>query len=141
MFKYLAVFLVSLCSSQSLISNSKIYSPSLPKFYTSNTNPHLSNFSMSHGFSLNTNSSKFGHYTSGVYTNRIKYNFSERINMHSTFHLMSNNSPNFNNQNLDLRYNFGVEYKISENSLLYFQLSNLGIPKNNSSNYLLMPGY
>ena len=38
---------------------------------------------------------------------------------------MSNNNSHFNNQNLDLRYNLGVEYKISENSVLYFQLSNL----------------
>ena len=141
MFKYLAIFFISFCSSESLISNSRIYKPSLPKIYDSNINQYLSNFSMSHGFSLNTNSSKFGHNTSGIYTNRIKYNFSERINMHSTFHLMSNNNSNFNNQNLDLRYNLGVEYKISENSALYFQLSNLGIQKNNFSNYLLMPGH
>ena len=99
------------------------------------------NFSMNHGFSLIANSNTFSSNTMGVYSNQMKYNLSNKLSLNSTFHIMnSNHSSYMNNQNFDLKYELGFEYKLSENSRIFFQFSDLGQPQSNQP-YIFKPGF
>ena len=102
---------------------------------------HTPNFTMNHGFSLMANSSTFGSSTMGVYSNQVKYNFSDKLRVNSTFHLMNSNQSYYtNNQNFDLKYELGLEYNLSENSRIFFQFSNMGQQQNNMP-YMFTPGF
>lgn len=104
---------------------------------TSDT-PH---FTMNHGFSLMANSGTFRSTTMGVYSNQVNYNFSNKLSFNSTFHLMNSNQSIYtNNQNFDIKYELGLEYKLSKNSRLFFQFSNLGQPQYNLP-YMIKPGF
>jgi hypothetical protein len=99
------------------------------------------NLTMNHGFSLMANSGVFGSTTMGVYSNQVKYNFSDRLSLNSTFHLInSNHSIYTSNQNFDVKYELEFEYKLSENSRIFFQYSDLGQPQNNRP-YMFTPGF
>ena len=103
--------------------------------------PHTPNFTMNHGFSLMANSSIFGSSTMGVYSNQVKYNFSDKLRLNSTFHLINSNQSIYsNNQNFNVKYELGLEYKLYENSRIFFQFSNIGQQQNNMP-YMFKPGF
>jgi hypothetical protein len=115
--------------------------PIPPPFSNTEIGTQSPNFTMNHGFSLMANSSTFGSSTMGVYSNQVEYNFSQKLSLNSTFHLMNSNQSFYsNNENFNIKYELGLEYKLSENSRIFFQFSNLGKQQNNIP-YMFKPGF
>ena len=101
---------------------------------------HPPHFTINHGFSLMANSSTFGATTSGVYSNQMQYNFSDKLNLNSTLHFINSNQSLYsNNQNVNVKYKLGLEYKLYENTQIFFQFSNIRQQQNNMP-YMFKPG-
>ena len=129
------------CFSQGFQPGLGNFIPITPPLSNTEMGNGVQNFSMNHGFSLMANSSTFGSTTMGVYSNQVKYNFSDKLSLNSTFHLMNSNQSFYtNNPNFDIKYELGLAYKLSENSQIFFQFSNFGKPQNNMP-YMFTPGF
>jgi len=139
--KYSIIILLTLVYSQEFEPGLGSLIPITPPISNTEMDSHTPNFTMNHGFSLMANSSTFRSSTMGVYSNQVKYNFSDKLYLNSTFHLMnSNQSFNPNNRNFNMKYKLGLEYKLYENSRIIFQFSNIGQPQNNLP-YMFEPGF
>ena len=139
--KYSIIALVGICFSQGFEPGLGNLIPITPPISNTEMAPHTPNFTMNHGFSLMANSSTFGSSTMGVYSNQVKYNFSDKLSLNSTFHLMNSNQSFYsNNQNFNVKYELGLEYNLSENSRIFFQFSNIGQQQNNTP-YMFTPGF
>ena len=133
--KYSIIILIGICFNQKNGLELRNFIPITPPLSSLEKENDTSNFSMNQGFSLMTKSGKFGSNTMGIYSNRMKYDFSDKLSLNSTFHLM-NSTPSFydSNQNFDVEYKLGIGYKFSENSQIFFQFSNIGYSENNKPN-------
>ena len=89
--KYSIIVLVGMCFIQGFEPGLGSFIPITPPISNTEINPDNPNFTMNHGFSLMANSSTFGSSTMGVYSNQMKYNFSDKLNLNSTFYLMNSN--------------------------------------------------
>ena len=139
--KYSIIVLFTLVYSQGFEPGLGSFIPITPPISNTKMLPHTPNFTMNHGFSLMANSSTFSSTTTGVYSNQVKYNFSDKLRFNSTFHLMNSNQSYYtNNQNVNVKYELGLEYNLSENSWIFFQFSNIGQPQNNLP-YMFRPGF
>ena len=139
--KYSIIALVGMCFSQGFQPGLGNLIPITPPISNTEMAPHTPNFTMNHGFSLMANSNTFGSSTMGVYSNQVKYNFSDKLSLNSTFHLMNSNQSIYsNNQNFNVKYELGLEYKLYENSRIFFQFSNIGQQQNNMP-YMFKPGF
>ena len=139
--KYSIIVILTMVYSQGFEPGSGSFIPITPPISSTEMASHAPNFTMNHGFSLMANSSTFGSTTMGIYSNQVKYNFSDRLSLNSTFHLInSNHSIYTSNQNFDVKYELEFEYKLSENSRIFFQFSDLGQPRNNRP-YMFTPGF
>ena len=139
--KYSIIALVGMCFSQGFESELGSFIPITPPISNTEIAPHTPNFTMNHGFSLMANSGTFGSTTMGVYSNQVKYNFSNKLRLNSTFYLMNSNQSFYsNNQNFNVKYELDLEYNLSENSRIFFQFSNIGKPQNNLP-YMFKPGF
>ena len=126
---------------QSFKSDLENYIPITPSISNIEMATETTRFTMNHGFSFIANSGTFSSNSMGVYSNQVKYNFSDKLSLNSTFHFMnSNHSIYMNNQKIDLKYELGFEYKLSENSRIFFQFSDLGTPQGNRP-YIFKPGF
>ena len=130
--KYSIIILLTVVYSQEFESGLGSLIPIMPPISNTEMAQDTPHITMNHGFSLMANSSTFGSSTMGVYSNQVKYNFSDKLSVKSTFHLMNSNQTIYsNNQNFDVKYELGLEYELSKNSRIFFQISNLGRPQNN----------
>ena len=139
--KYSIIALTGICFSQEFqpeLENLIPITPPISNIEMGLKNPNLT---MEHGFSVMANSGAFGSSTTGIYSNQVKYNFSNKLRLNSTFHLMNSNQPYYvNNQNFDVKYELGLEYKLSRNSQIFFQFSNIGLPQSFLP-YMVEPGF
>ena len=98
-----------------------------------------SKFQMNHGFTLMTSMNSGINQTTGIYSNFSSYKLSERLQINTGIHLIQNqNNLSFpSGPQTDLGYKFGLEYKLSPNSLITLHVINY----NNSSihNHNLSP--
>ena len=139
--KYSIIALAGMCFSQEFQPELGNLIPITPPISNTEMGSKTPNFTMNHGFSLMANSGTFGSTTTGVYSNQVKYNFSDKLNLNSTFYLVNSNQSYYtNNQNFDVKYELGLEYKLSGNSQILFQFSNIGQPQNNLP-YMFRPGF
>jgi len=139
--KYSIIVLLTMVFTQGFEPGLGNFIPITPPILNTEMESMTPNFTMNHGFSLMANSGTFGSITTGVYSNQVKYNFSDKLRLNSTFHLMNLNQSYYtNNQNFDVKYELGLEYKLSENSRIFFQFSNLGQQQNNLP-YMFRPGF
>jgi len=124
-----SLFLVmplSIIDGQSIIANQT--QNDLPinssQFERSNLNPNK--FKMNQGFTMMTSMSGGTSQTMGIYSNYSNYKLSERLQFKTGFHLYQgqNNLSYSNGTSTGIGYEFGVEYKLSPNSILTFQLVN-----------------
>jgi hypothetical protein len=139
--KYSVIFLMGMCFSQGFETGIGNFIPITPSSADIEMDNDTPNFSMNHGFSLLANSGMFGASTKGIYSNQARYKFSDKLSLNSTFHIMNSNQSFYkNHQKFDVDYELGLEYKLSENSRIIFQFSNLGKPQNNQP-YMLKPGF
>ena len=139
--KYSFILLLATVFSQGFEPELGNFIPITPAILNPEMGTETPNFTMNHGFSLMANSGRFGSTTMGIYSNQVKYNFSDRLSLNSTFHLInSNHSIYTSNQNFDVKYELEFEYKLSENSRIFFQFSDLGQPRNNRP-YMFTPGF
>ena len=116
----------ALVDGQSIISNQ---SPNeLPintgQFEQSIMNPNK--FNMNQGFTMMTSMSGGKSQTMGIYSNYSSFKLSERLQFKTGLHLIQsqNNLSYSNGPQTGIGYELGVEYKLSPNSMLSFQLVN-----------------
>ena len=116
----------TLVDGQSIIANQ---SPNeLPnnsgQFAQSIMNPNK--FNMNQGFTMMTSMSRGMSQTMGVYSNYSSFKLSERLQFKTGLHLIQNqnNLAYSNGPQTGIGYELGLEYKLSPNSMLSFQLVN-----------------
>ena len=83
-------------------------------------------FKMSQRFSLSTSMNGNMSQTTGIYSNFTSYKLSERINFSTGLHLIQsqNNLSYSSGPQTGIGYELGLEYKLSPNSVLSFQVIN-----------------
>ena len=94
------------------------------QFEQSIMNPNK--FNMNQGFTMMTSMSGSKSQTMGIYSNYSSFKLSERLQFKTGLHLIQsqNNLSYSNGPQTGLGYELGVEYKLSPNSMLTFQLVN-----------------
>ena len=83
-------------------------------------------FNMNQGFTMMTSMSGDKSQTMGIYSNYSNFKLSERLQFKTGLHLIQsqNNLSYSNGPQTGIGYELGVEYKLSPNSILSFQLVN-----------------
>ena len=94
------------------------------QFEQSIMNPNK--FNMNQGFTMMTSMSGGKSQTMGIYSNYSSFKLSERLQFKTGLHLIQsqNNLSYSNGSQTGIGYELGVEYKLSPNSMLTFQLVN-----------------
>ena len=94
------------------------------QFEQSIINPNK--FNMNQGFTMMTSMSGGKSQTMGIYSNYSSFKLSERLQFKTGLHLIQsqNNLSYSNGPQTGIGYELGVEYKLSPNSMLTFQLVN-----------------
>ena len=94
------------------------------QFEQSILNPNR--FQINQSFSLSTSMDKNMSQTTGIYSNFTSYNLSERMNISTGLHLIQsqNNMSYSSGTQTGIGYEFGLEYKLSPNSVFTFQVIN-----------------
>ena len=94
------------------------------QFEQSIMNPNK--FNMHQGFTMMTSMSGGKSQTMGIYSNYSSFKLSERLQFKTGLHLIQsqNNLSYSNGPQTGIGYELGVEYKLSPNSILSFQLVN-----------------
>ena len=94
------------------------------QFEQSIMNPNK--FNMNQGFTMMTSMSGGKSQTMGIYSNYSSFKLSERLQFKTGLHLIQsqNNLSYSNDPQTGIGYELGVEYKLSPNSMLTFQLVN-----------------
>ena len=101
------------------------------QFEQSIMNPNK--FNMNQGFTMMTSMSGSKSQTMGIYSNYSSFKLSERLQFKTGLHLIQsqNNLSYSNGPQTGIGYELGVEYKLSPNSMLTFQLVNYSNPIRN----------
>jgi hypothetical protein len=94
------------------------------QFAQSIMNPNK--FNMNQGFTMMTSMSGGKSQTMGIYSNYSSFKLSERLQFKTGLHLIQsqNNLSYSNSPQTGIGYELGMEYKLSPNSILSFQLVN-----------------
>ena len=94
------------------------------QFEQSIMNPNK--FNMNQGFTMMTSMSGGKSQTMGIYSNYSSFKLSERLQFKTGLHLIQSqiNLSYSNGPQTGIGYELGVEYKLSPNSILSFQLVN-----------------
>ena len=94
------------------------------QFEQSIMNPNK--FNMNQGFTMMTSMSGGKSQTMGIYSNYSSFKLSERLQFKTGLHLIQsqNNLSYSNGPQTGIGYELGMEYKLSPNSILSFQLVN-----------------
>ena len=94
------------------------------QFEQSIMNPNK--FNMNQGFTMMTSMSGSKSQTMGIYSNYSSFKLSERLQFKTGLHLIQSqmNLSYSNDPQIGIGYELGVEYKLSPNSILSFQLVN-----------------
>ena len=116
----------ALVDGQSIIANQSpnVLPNNSGQFAQSIMNPNK--FNMNQGFTMMTSMSGGKSQTMGVYSNYSSFKLSERLQFKTGLHfIQSQNNLSFSNgPQTGIGYELGVEYKLSPNSMLTFQLVN-----------------
>ena len=122
----LLMLVVSFVRGQTIISNKKpVDVPlNLNQFEHSILTP--SKFQMNQGFTLMTSMGSGMSQTTGIYSNFSSYKLSERMLVKTGIHLIQsqNNLSYSTGPQAGVGYEIGLEYKLSPNSLITFQVAN-----------------
>ena len=126
-FKLLSIFLtLSFVGGQSIIANQpNVDEPQQPgQFEYAILTP--SKFQMNQGFTLMTSMGSGMSQTTGIYSNFSSYKLSERMLVKTGIHLIQNqdNLSYSTGPQAGVGYEIGLEYKLSPNSLITFQVAN-----------------
>ena len=83
-------------------------------------------FQMNQGFTLMTSMGSGMSQTTGIYSNFSSYKLSDRIQFNTGIHLIQNqnNLSYSTGSQTGVGYEIGLEYKLSPNSLITFQVAN-----------------
>ena len=126
-FKLLSIFLtLSFVGGESIIANQPnvdvLQQPG--QFEYAILTP--SKFQMNQGFTLMTSMGSGMSQTTGIYSNFASYKLSERMLVKTGIHLIQNqdNLSYSTGPQAGLGYEIGLEYKLSPNSLITFQVAN-----------------
>ena len=117
---------LSIVGGQSIIANQpNVDVPQQPgQFEYSILTP--SKFQMNQGFTLMTSMGSGMSQTTGIYSNFSSYKLSERMLVKTGLHLIQNqdNLSYSTGPQTGVGYEIGLEYKLSPNSLITFQVAN-----------------
>ena len=133
--KLILIFIfLSLCINQNFEENSI-------ELLNSSNNLQIDRFTINQSFGLSVSSMNGMSASNAIYTNNFNYKLSEKLNLKSNIHLISPTIKNYNNtNNLNVKYDFLLDYKISNNFEFKMKISNLHFPNgvNNSSYFHLL---
>ena len=125
--KLLSILLaLSIIGGQSIIANQ----PNMDAFQKPGQFEHAiltpSKLQMNQGFTLMTSMGSGMSQTTGIYSNFSSYKLSERMLVKTGIHLIQNqdNLSYSTGPQADVGYEIGLEYKLSPNSLITFQVAN-----------------
>ena len=120
------LIIISFSKGQSIVTIEPKLHPPTPSgpFEQSILNPNK--FSMNQGFTLMTSTNGSSSQTVGIYSNFSNYKIIERLQFNSGIHLIQGQNNNFysNGNQPSLGYEFGFDYKLSQNSSISFHMSN-----------------
>ena len=88
-----------------------------------NNNSFKDNITFNQAISF-TATNGIGHGTNSILSNYLKYNLSPKTRLHSSLHFINSVSNLPSNNNLNLKYDVGLEHKFSENTVFRIYLSN-----------------
>ena len=74
--------------------------------------------------------------TNNIISNNFNYKINNKLNLNSNIHFISSNLKNTNNTNdIDIKYDFLINYKFSDNLKFQIKMTNLNINNNFYSNF------
>ena len=120
------LLLFSLVVGQSIIENSSNLGVQQKPSHFEYNILTPSKFQMNHGFTFMTSMNPGISQTTGIYSNSSKYKLSDRLQFNTVLHLIQNqNNQSYSSAPLPgVKYEIGLEYKLSQNSLITFQMTN-----------------
>jgi len=116
----------SMVGGQSIIANQTQNELPINSSQFERSSLSLDKFQMNQGFTMMTSMGSGMSQTMGIYSNLSSYKLSERLQFKTGLHLFQgqNNLSYSNGTSTGIGYELGVEYKLSPNSMLTFQLVN-----------------
>ena len=124
-----SIFL-SICINQTFIENSANFLNPLNNVENDNLT-----YNQSFGFSVSSLNGIAA--SNAIFSNNFNYKLTNKMNLKSNIHVISSNIKNYDNtNNLDIQYDFLLDYKISENIEFKMKISNSNYYNHiNSSSY------
>ena len=119
------LMILSIIGGQSIIANQ----PNMDVLQRTGQFEHSiltpSKFQINQGFTLMTSMSGGMSQTTGIYSNFSSYKLSDRLQFNTGIHLIQNqnNLSYSTGPQTGVGYEFGLEYKLSPNSLITFQMA------------------
>ena len=86
----------------------------------------LNNFNLNQTVSFSLTNSNGTSHTNNIISNNINYIVSDRLSFNSNIHLISSNFDKFQNKNnLNIKYDFLVDYQFLDNLKIQIKMTNL----------------
>ena len=127
LFKQIQIILMlTFVGGQTIIANKKPINLPRQSGQFEQTILNQNRFQMNQGFTFMTSMGGGMSHTTGIYSNFSSYKLSERLQFNSGIHLIQNqnNLSYSTGPQTGLGYNFGLEYKLSPNSVIMLQVEN-----------------
>ena len=127
LFKQIQIILMlTFIGGQTIIANKKPIDLPRQSGQFEQTILNQNRFQMNQGFTFMTSMGSGMSQTTGIYSNFSSYKLSERLQFNSGIHLIQNqnNLSYSTGPQAGLGYNFGLEYKLSPNSVIMLQVAN-----------------
>ena len=127
LFKQIQIILMlTFVGGQTIIANKKPINLPRQSGQFEQTILNQNRFQMNQGFTFMTSMGGGMNQTTGIYSNFSSYKLSERLQFNSGIHLIQNqdNLSYSTGPQAGLGYNFGLEYKLSPNSVIMLQVAN-----------------
>ena len=91
-----------------------------------NQNQLLNNFNFNQTVSLSLTNSNGISQTNNIISNNLNYKFNDRLSFNSNIHLINSNFDEFQNKNnLNIKYDFLVDYQFLDNLKIQIKMTNL----------------
>ena len=118
------ILVLSFVGGQTIISNKKPVDIPLKLSQFEHAILTPSKFQMNQGFTLMTSMGNGMSQTTGIYSNFSSYKLSDRVQFNTGIHLIQNqnNLSYSTGPQAGVGYEFGLEYKLSPNSLITFHI-------------------
>ena len=123
----ITIFLFNFCLNQGLLIDTE--NP-----INNQTNGLKNKFNLNQSFGLSVSNQNGISTSNAIFGNKFKYNLTNKINLESNLYLVSPMIQNYNNpNNLNIKYDLLLDYKISENFQFKIKMTNMNYHTNFNS--------